>query len=193
MASKATDRDDALSEAKVITKSLKRANQSMHYGTTQMLSVLDILERDGQVIRDTLDIQKSDLKDELKSSKSRLVKIKNLQQLEKWVLRMSLFFFGAVVVYIIAKRLRVIQMTTFILSVSKSSKESNITKNNFDSSISDISPKIMHFKIDESCSDKETIKDTLGNEPVLIINDDNYLEQNDNYHDFKTDTTSDEL
>lgn len=104
----------ALDDARQITSSLRRARRTMEYGVMNAGAAVNILSQDGNVIKQTLDIQKYGLKNALNTSKSRLSRLKNLQIIEKWSLRLSISFFIVVVAYIVAKRTRVLQLSAFI-------------------------------------------------------------------------------
>ena len=94
----------ALKDAKVITNSLKRSNASMNNGVIQAESAVELLQQDGNVIKNTLDAHKYELKGALTNSKRSLQKLQNMQWLEKWIYRLSLAFFIMVVIFIIGRR-----------------------------------------------------------------------------------------
>jgi len=106
---------DALRDARTITSSLRRARRSMEYGVLQADTAVSMLRKDGEIIKNTLDTHKYDLKNSLDSSKSRLKRVKNMQYFEKISLKVSVAFFALVVVYITAKRLRIFQVGYFII------------------------------------------------------------------------------
>jgi hypothetical protein len=106
---------EALKDAKIITSSLRKAKRAMEYGVLQADTAVNMLSRDGEVINQTVDNQKNVLKNSLDSSKRRLHIVKNMHIIEKWSLRISLLFFSLVVSYVIGRRLRIFQLSGFIL------------------------------------------------------------------------------
>lgn len=106
---------EALKDARIITQSLRKAKRAMEYGVLQADTAVNLLTRDGEVINQTIDNQGNVLKNSLESSKRRLHIVKNMHLVEWWSLRLSLLFFSIVVSFVIARRLRILQLSRFIL------------------------------------------------------------------------------
>jgi len=98
----------AVTDAKSITSSLRRVRQDMTAGLTQAEDAVNVLMQDGAIIEDSLHDHKYVLKGSLQTTKQRLTRIKTAETREKWSIFLSLSFFTSVVVYIVAKRTRLL-------------------------------------------------------------------------------------
>lgn len=118
---------DALKDAKLITEALRRSRKTLEYNLLAAGSAIDILDKDGEMIDKTVVNQKYVLKNSLEASKSKLNKIKNMQYYEKIMVRVSITSFIIIVVYIIAKRLRILQLSRhiFMSTVNTVNKDTN--------------------------------------------------------------------
>eukprot|EP01038_Epipyxis_sp_PR26KG_P007891 gene7891-10707_t len=100
-----TEQTEVINEAKLINSTLRRARQTMKIGVLQSSLAVEVLHEDGAVISETLDNHKYKLKSTLSLTGRRLSKLKNAEELEKYLIYLSLSFFGVVVAYIISKRM----------------------------------------------------------------------------------------
>lgn len=107
---------DALRDARAITLSLRNARRTMEYGVLQADTAVNILKKDGDTIKQTLETHKYELRSSLDSAKGRLKRIKNMQYFERLSLRFSVIFFCSVVFYIVAKRLRILSVGYYIIT-----------------------------------------------------------------------------
>ena len=101
-------RKAALTDAKQITSSLQRVRENMAAGVMQADEAVNVLLQDGAIIQDSLHDHKYVLKTSLQTTKQRLDRIKSAERREKWSIFLSLSFFTSVVIYIIAKRTRLL-------------------------------------------------------------------------------------
>lgn len=102
--------DTPLNEAKQITQSLKRIRKSMELGLNQADLAVSVLAEDGESIRDTYHDHKYELKNALQHTKKNLNRVKNIEERERYSLFFSMLFFTSTVIYIIAKRFRLISL-----------------------------------------------------------------------------------
>jgi hypothetical protein len=100
----------AVTNARSITASLKRVHTSMSSSVTNADDAVSILLQDGAILQDTLHDHKYELKGSLQTTKQRLARIKSAETREKYSIFLSLSFFTSVVIYIIAKRTRILTL-----------------------------------------------------------------------------------
>jgi hypothetical protein len=100
----------AVTNARSITASLKRVHTNMTSSVTNADDAVSILLQDGAILQDTLHDHKYELKGSLQTTKQRLARIKSAETREKYSIFLSLSFFTSVVVYIIAKRTRILTL-----------------------------------------------------------------------------------
>ena len=105
----------AVSEARQITSSLRRVRQSMAAGVIHADEAVSTLLQDGEVIKDTLDEHKYELKGSLHVTKSKLNRVKSAEERERYSIFFALTFFTTVVAYIIMKRTRL--LTIALMSI----------------------------------------------------------------------------
>ena len=77
--------------------------------------MLSTLSTDGELIDDTRNEHKIELKKELKSAKSQLNRVRQLEFIEKYSVSIALAFFYAVVAYVIIRRTRVLLILYHVL------------------------------------------------------------------------------
>lgn len=136
-----------LNEAKQITQSLKRIRKSMELGLNQADLAVSVLAEDGESIRDTYHDHKYELKNALQHTKKNLNRVKNIEERERYSLFFSMLFFTSTVVYIIAKRFRLISLIW--LSIHGLFSSSNKIGSNNDNNINTINKvSITRSKID---------------------------------------------
>ena len=99
-----------LNEAKQITNSLKRIRKSMELGLNQADLAVSVLAEDGESISDTYNDHKYELKNALLHTKKNLNRVKNIEERERYSLFLSMLFFTSTVIYIIAKRFRLLSL-----------------------------------------------------------------------------------
>lgn len=104
---------NAVAEARSITATLRRTKQTMEAGVMQADSAVSILLKDASYLAGTLDEHKYHLKGALSSTRSRIEKLKSAEARERFSIVLALLFFTSVVVFIIARRLRVFSMIYF--------------------------------------------------------------------------------
>ena len=116
-----------LNEAKQITNSLKRIRKSMELGLNQADIAVSVLAEDGESIRDTYNDHKYELKNALLHTKKNLNRVKNIEERERYSLFLSMLFFTSTVIYIIAKRFRLISLMWLTLHglIYSNSKNNN--------------------------------------------------------------------
>jgi hypothetical protein len=105
----------AVSEARQITSSLRRVRQSMAAGVIHADEAVSTLLQDGEVIKDTLDEHKYELKGSLHVTKSKLNRVKSAEERERYSIFFALTFFTTVVAYIIMKRTRLLTIALMSL------------------------------------------------------------------------------
>lgn len=103
-----------IDEARQINSSLKRIGQQVRVSVTMAESAASTLEQDGQTISKALNEHKYELKGALKSTSNRLTTIKNAAIYEKYYMMAAISFFILVMLYIISKRLGVINSLWYI-------------------------------------------------------------------------------
>lgn len=101
--------------SKKITQSLERLRSTMEVNVSAASNAVSLLEEDGTAILETLDTQKHELKSALVSTSSRLSRVQHAEWREKVAVFGSLLFFTSTVVYIIAKRIRLLTLVLFSL------------------------------------------------------------------------------
>ena len=98
----------AVSDAKEITASLRRVHTNMTSSVMNADEAVSVLLQDGAILEDSLHDHKYELKGSLQTTKQRLSRIKSAETREKYTIFLSLAFFTSVVVYVIAKRTRLL-------------------------------------------------------------------------------------
>ena len=98
----------AASDARQITSALRRVHKTISSTVTNADEAVSVLLQDGAILEDTLQDHKYGLKSTLQTTKYRLDRIKSAETRETYSIFLSLSFFTAVVVYIIAKRTRLL-------------------------------------------------------------------------------------
>jgi len=109
-------KDDAVSEARQITSSLRRVKKQLEANVIQINSVTAALSHDGELIKETLDEHAYSLKGALHSTKKRLNLLKMAEVWERYSVIGSVIFFTTVVLYIIIKRTRIMKLLWILLS-----------------------------------------------------------------------------
>ena len=127
-----------LNEAKQITNSLKRIRKSMELGLNQADLAVSVLAEDGESIRDTYNDHKYELKNALLHTKKNLNRVKNIEERERYSLFLSMLFFTSTVIYIIAKRFRLLSLMWLTIHglFYSNSKNNNINNKNSSNIIS---------------------------------------------------------
>ncbi len=97
---------DILLEAREINNSLHRSRQSLYSTLNQTETTREIIETDGNILQNSLQQQKYELRATLQSTKKRLNRIKQAEIYEKYGLKISVGFFTLIVVYICLVRFR---------------------------------------------------------------------------------------
>lgn len=116
-------RKAALTDAKQITSSLQRVRENMAAGVMQADEAVTVLLQDGAIIQDSLHDHKYVLKGSLQTTKQRLDRIKSAERREKWSIFLSLSFFTSVVIYIIAKRTRLLTIAWLTMQGAMKGKD----------------------------------------------------------------------
>jgi hypothetical protein len=109
-------RSDPISDARSITASLQKSTNVMGSTVTTANTAVGNLMEDGDTIRETLDEHKFGLKVGLEDTNRKLNRVQTAEQREKWMVWSSLAFFTSVVLYIIAKRLRILALLSLLSS-----------------------------------------------------------------------------
>jgi hypothetical protein len=127
-----------LNEAKQITNSLKRIRKSMELGLNQADLAVSVLAEDGESISDTYNDHKYELKNALLHTKKNLNRVKNIEERERYSLFLSMLFFTSTVIYIIAKRFRLLSLMWLTIHglFYSSNKNNNINNKNSSNVIS---------------------------------------------------------
>jgi hypothetical protein len=123
-----------LNEAKQITNSLKRIRKSMELGLNQADLAVSVLAEDGESISDTYNDHKYELKNALLHTKKNLNRVKNIEERERYSLFLSMLFFTSTVIYIIAKRFRLLSLMWLTIHGLFYSNNKNNNINNKNSS-----------------------------------------------------------
>ena len=100
-------------DAKSITSSLLNSRHTLHTSVMQADEAILVLQNDGQLISDTLDQHRGELRSGLEKTKNQLKQINRAESNQKRNLFLSLIFFGLVVCYIILKRTRILSIVVF--------------------------------------------------------------------------------
>jgi Sec20 len=98
----------AVTDARQITASLRRVHTTMSSSVMNADEAVSVLLQDGAILEDTLQDHKYGLKGSLQTTKHRLSRIKSAETREAYMIFLSLSFFTSVVMYIIAKRTRLL-------------------------------------------------------------------------------------
>jgi preprotein translocase subunit SecF len=114
---------DILLEARQINQSLQRSRHTLYSTVDQTETTREIIQSDGNIIQNTLQQQKYELKTSLESTKKRLRKIKQSESLEKWGIYGAMGIFMFIVVYICLVRFGVFFMLFSMISCFFTSKD----------------------------------------------------------------------
>jgi hypothetical protein len=87
----------------------------MQRGVPQIEAAMFNLSKDGELIKSTVDLHKTELKNALSSTKKHLSAVKRAEAWERYTLNAALFFFFSVVFYIVCKRTRLLSILYFII------------------------------------------------------------------------------
>jgi hypothetical protein len=98
----------AVTDARQITASLRRVHTTMSSSVMNADEAVSVLLQDGAILEDTLQDHKYGLKGSLQTTKHRLSRIKSAETREAYMIFLSLSFFTSVVMYVIAKRTRLL-------------------------------------------------------------------------------------
>lgn len=98
---------ELLDEARGINANLQRARQGLTWSVAQSESASAVLKRDGEIIADSLNEHRSELRSALESTRRRLQRIQQSEEYEKIALWSALAFFTFVVCFIFMSRFRV--------------------------------------------------------------------------------------
>ena len=98
----------AASDARQITSALRRVHKTISSSVMNADEAVSVLLQDGAILEDTLQDHKYGLKSSLQTTKYRLDRIKSAETRETYSIFLSLSFFTTVVIYIIAKRTRLL-------------------------------------------------------------------------------------
>ena len=98
----------AASDARQITSALRRVQKAISSSVTSADEAVSVLLQDGAILEDTLQDHKYGLKSSLQTTKYRLDRIKSAETREVYSVFLSLSFFTSVVIYIVAKRTRLL-------------------------------------------------------------------------------------
>lgn len=99
-----------INEAKWLNSSMRRTKQSISNSLMQSDHASQMLSRDSDSIKSSLDTHKYQLKTVLKSTKANLSRLKSSQEREKLYLQLSILLFALVVIYIVIKRLSIVSL-----------------------------------------------------------------------------------
>lgn len=105
----------AVTDARQITASLRRVHTTMSSSVMNADEAVSVLLQDGAILEDTLQDHKYGLKGSLQTTKHRLSRIKSAETREAYMIFLSLSFFTSVVMYIIAKRTRLLTIAWLAL------------------------------------------------------------------------------
>lgn len=108
--------DNALVEARKLTSALRRVRHSMEGSLGQAHEAMSTLSSDGEIITETHDEHKIELKGALSTAGRRLNKVMRLELLEKYSVALSLAFFFLVVAFIVIRRTRVLVLLYRLMS-----------------------------------------------------------------------------
>mmetsp|Transcript_2690 Transcript_2690/g.4042 ORF Transcript_2690/g.4042 Transcript_2690/m.4042 type:complete len:177 (+) Transcript_2690:32-562(+) len=118
--------NNTVKSARGVTESLQRTRVVIERTLHGSENAVNHLTRDGDLIKDTLQEHSYHLKGALGSSKKRLSSLKNAEIWEKYSLLGSLVFFFAVVLYIVAKRLRLLSLLMLSFGNMFSARPNNL-------------------------------------------------------------------
>ena len=113
----------AVSDARQITAALRRVRTNMSSSVMNADEAVSLLLQDGAILEDTLQDHKYGLKGSLQTTKYRLARIKSAETRERYSIFLSLSFFTSVVIYIVAKRTRILTIAWLAISGAIRGKE----------------------------------------------------------------------
>jgi hypothetical protein len=100
--------ENALVEARKLTSALRRVRHTMEGSLGQAHEAMSTLASDGEIITETHDEHKVELKGALRTAGHRLNKMMRVDLLEKYCVSLSLAFFFSVVAFIVIRRTRIL-------------------------------------------------------------------------------------
>ena len=114
-----SDKRSRIADMRAATASLARSRQQIEQTVALSSNSFSELQEDGEYIEDTLEEHKYGLKAELNKAKMSLKKLKESARWEKLYLRAARLFFSAVVIWIIARRTRILAILLVFIGVGR--------------------------------------------------------------------------
>ena len=107
---------NAVSDARQITDSLRRVHSNMTSSVMVADDAVLGLAQDGASLEDSEYVQKYELKEKLNTSKRHIGRVKSAAKKERWGILLALSVFTLVVIYIIAKRTRLLTIALMAIN-----------------------------------------------------------------------------